>query len=81
MNQSSINTVDATMLLRQYSRHTLSTKDSHIILIGRDQADVFTGHGWANRSRYRLMQGRWCHVNGIRLIAEQIQSIPIKRAA
>lgn len=60
--------------LRQYARHTSNKGDAKIIQIGRDLVDVFTGTGWTNRSRYRVVNGRWAYMAGVRLTAGVIQS-------
>ncbi len=67
--------------LRQYARHTISTKDLKIILIDGKLADVFQGDGWPIPSRYRLMQGRWCYVNGPRLNVTQVALLPVRKVA
>lgn len=67
--------------LRQYARHVISTKDLHIILIDGKLADVFQGTGWPIPSRYRLMQGRWCYVNGPRLNVQQVAMLPVRKVA
>ncbi len=67
--------------LRQYARHTISTKDLKIILIDGKLADVFAGDGWPTPSRYRLMQGRWCYVNGPRLPASQLTYLPVRKVS
>ena len=60
--------------LRQYRAHTITKGDTKIIHIGRDLIDVFTGSGWTNRSRYRVVNGRWAYLAGVRLTAGVIQS-------
>lgn len=62
--------------LRQYNRHIINSGEVKIVLIDRNIADVFTGLGWNNRSRYRLMNGRWAYVNGIRLNASVVSLLP-----
>jgi hypothetical protein len=63
--------------LRQYARHVINTAcGARIILIDRNIADVFTGTGWGNRSRYRLMGGKWAYVSGIRLSAGTAALLP-----
>lgn len=62
--------------IRQYLKHVIKQGDAHIILIAHNLADVFTGKGWANRSRYRLMNGRWCYVSGVRLTSMTAALLP-----
>lgn len=60
--------------IRQYLAHTSNKDGTKIIKIGRDLIDVFTGSGWTNRSRYRVVNGRWAYMAGVRLTAGVIQS-------
>lgn len=75
--QLEISSEAVSRMLRQYRAHTSTTKEGNkVVRLGRDQVDVFTGDGWANRSRYRVVNGRWAHMAGVRLTAGVIQTLP-----
>lgn len=61
--------------LRQYRAHTINKDGVKIIRIGRDLVHVFTNTGWTNHSRYRVSNGRWSYLSGVRLSASVIQSL------
>lgn len=61
--------------LRQYKAHTITTPEAHLIYIGKDQVDIFTDSGWTNRSRYRRIKGRWCHVCGPQVTAAMVDAL------
>lgn len=67
-------------MIRQHKAHTSYTPDGVVIRIGRDLVDVFTGSGWASRSRYRLTNGKWEYQVGARLTAQQRTLLPVSRA-
>ncbi len=63
-------------MLRQYKSHVTVAAGTHMIRIGRDLCDVFTGTGWTTRSRYRLTNGRWIHITGLKLAAPLTALLP-----
>jgi hypothetical protein len=68
------------MMLRQYKARSFPTVgDLKVIALDRNMLDVFKGEGWANRGRYRVVNGRWAHVTGIRLTTADIQLLPSVR--
>jgi hypothetical protein len=51
--------------LKQYQQHVQSLPNGDkIILIGTKVRDVFTGHGWRNHRRERLVNGKWVYQHG-----------------
>ncbi len=63
-------------MMRQYKAHVTNTATAHMIRIGHNLCDVFTGNGWSTRSRYRLTNGRWLHVTGPKLDARTSALLP-----
>lgn len=67
------------MMIRQYKARNLNVGDLKVIKLDRNMLDVFKGEGWANRARYRLVNGRWAYVAGVRLTAGDVALLPVVR--
>jgi hypothetical protein len=75
MNTAVVTTRD----IRQYRAHTTNVEDLKIIFIDRNLCDIFKGTGWASQSRYRMVNGRWAFMSGVRLTAADVARIPNRR--
>lgn len=57
--------MDQHQLIQQYKNHTGTLPSgAHYIKIGNTLCDVFTGKGWTQPTRYRLMKGQWVYQHG-----------------
>lgn len=53
------------MMLRQYHAHTGTLPNNdHYKRIGNNTVDVFSGEGFAQPTRYRMIKGKWSYVSG-----------------
>lgn len=64
-------------LLQQHKEHTrtISKLGLHVISIGNNMADVFSGDGFSTPTRLRKAKGQWLQVGGPKLSAGEAVAV------
>lgn len=65
IQRRNINMITTAQLLAQFKAKQVKFVDGlQVMKASRTVMDIFTGLGWQSHSRYRLVKGRWLHVQG-----------------
>jgi hypothetical protein len=58
--------------INQYKSHTGNVGDLHFKKIGNNLVDIFSGEGFNNPTRLRLIKGAWQWIAGPKLHAKEL---------